>query len=50
MPDSVVDDQVRFLDNLGSLEELIKSNESEAEAITEGLLDESEEDGSLVCN
>jgi hypothetical protein len=32
------------------LEELIKSNKSKAEAMTEELLDESEEDGSLVCN
>jgi hypothetical protein len=43
-------DQVRFLDNLESLEELIKSNKSEAEAMSEELFEESEEDGSLVCN
>ena len=49
-PESIVEDQVRFLDNLESLEELIKSNKSEAEAMTEELLEESEEEGSLVCN
>ena len=50
VPDSIVEDQVQFLDNLESLKELIESNKSQAEAMTEELLDESEEDGSLVCN
>ena len=49
-PGSIVDDQVRFLDNLESLDELIKSNKSEAESMTDELLDESEGEGSLVCN
>jgi len=50
VPDSIVDDQVRFLDNLDTLNELISSNKSEAEAMIQELLDESEESGSLVCN
>ena len=50
VPGTIVEDQVRFLDTLDTLNELIKSNKSEAEAITEELLDESEEEGSLVCN
>ena len=48
--DSIVDDQVRFLNDLNSLNELISSNKSEAEAMIQDLLDEAEESGSLVCN
>jgi len=50
VPDSIVDDQVRFLDNLDALAELISSNKSEAEVMMQELLDEAEESGSLVCN
>ena len=50
VPDSIVEDQVRFLETLDTLNELIKSNKSEAEAITEELRVEADEDGSLVCN
>ena len=49
-PTSIVSDLTRFLENSDSLNELIGSNQSAAEAMTEELLNESEEDGSLVCN
>jgi hypothetical protein len=50
IPDSIVDDLVRFRNDSDSLNALVNSNKSEAEAMIEDLRDQSEEDGSLVCN
>ena len=49
VPDTVVDDMIRFLDASDDLNETIASNLSKAESVTEELLEESEQ-GSLVCN
>jgi hypothetical protein len=47
---SIIDEQVHFLDIPESVSELINSNKSDAEAMIAELRDESEEGGSPVCN
>jgi hypothetical protein len=49
IPDAVIDDLIGFSEESDELIDEIKDNRSEAEATLEELLEEEEEEGSLVC-
>ncbi len=50
IPDTVMDDLIAFAENRDEMEETIASNQSEAEAVMEELLQDEDEEGSLlVC-
>ena len=48
-PDTVIDDLVGFLEDSDDIDDIVASNESEADTIVEELKDDEEGDGSLVC-